>query len=348
MFKTTSEKKLNRSASYYFNQYKIFVILIALFIIAVAFAPNFFNPFNLNALLKTANLYGMMSIGLSIVMIGGNLDLSIQSMMNLGSVMTLGMFTNEGLSWPIAIAIGIGCGLGVGLANGLLVSKAGINSFIVTLGMMTIIQGIIFLYCKSGSISVKGDYAFSDKLVSEVIPLLTPITIITLIAVAVFALIMIKTTFGRSVYIIGGNPDTAWLAGIKRDNLVIITFVISGGLSALAGSLFAIGQGTAVPNIGDKGISPLVVTIAAAIIGGVSMSGGRGGIVRSYFAVLTMMLIFNMLSCFGAGYEIQMFAAGCMLAFSVLYESVLHYMQDKVKGIRLPLLLQAEAGRSKG
>ncbi|MEG2203333.1 MAG: hypothetical protein RRY10_06765, partial [Christensenellaceae bacterium] len=109
-----------------------------------------------------------------------------------------------------------------------------------------------------------------------------------------------------------------------------------------AGALFAAGQGTAVPNMGDKGISPLMVTIASVIIGGVAMSGGKGTVVKSYFAVLTLMTLFNMLSCFGTGYEAQVFASGIVLAAVVLYESISQYMQDKVKGIRLPLLRQVK------
>jgi len=252
------------------------------------------------------------------------------------------MFSKSRLPWELAIPIGVLCGLSVGLINGFLVSKAKINSFIVTLGTMTISQGIIFLYCKSGSIGVGSDFTFSDWMTTEALPLLPPITIITILAVVLFALIMSKLRFGRSVYMIGGNPETAWLAGIKRDKIYIVSFIISGGLTALAGSLFSIAQGTAVPNMGEKGISPLMVSIASVIIGGVPMSGGKGGILRSYFAVLTMMVIFNMLSCFGTGYEAQVFAAGLVLAAIVLYESVSNYKQEKIKGIRLSLLKEAK------
>ena len=337
--------QFTRSYSYYLNKYRIYVMFLALFLIAALFAPNFFNPFNINAMIKAANLYSMMAIGFSIVMICGHFDLSVQAVMNLGAVITLGLFAKSGVPWGLAIPIGVLCGIAVGVGNGYLVAKAKINSFIVTLGTMTITQGIIYLYCKSGSISVGSDYSFSDLITTEVIPLFPPITIITIIAVVVFAVIMFKTRFGRSVYMVGGNSETAWLAGINRDRVYITSFVISGGLAALAGSLFAIGQGTAVPNMGEKGISPLMITIASVIIGGVAMSGGKGDILRSYFAVLTMMVIFNMLSCFGTGYEAQVFAAGLVLAVIVLYESVSNYMQNKIKGIRLPLLSEVKTRR---
>ncbi len=334
--------KTKRSLSYTFNNYRIFILFVLIFAIASLFAPNFFNAFNLNSLLKTTNLYAMLSIGLTVVMICGQLDLSIQAVMNLGAVITLGMFSNEGLPWAAAIFIGIATGAVMGAINGFLVAKGKINSFIVTLGTMTISQGIIFLYCKSGSIGVGTDYTLSDWLITDTIPLLAPITIITILAVAIFSVILNKTRFGRAFYMTGGNAETAWLAGINRDAKYIVAFILSGTLAALAGALFSIGQGTAVPNMGEKGISPLMVTIASVIIGGVSMAGGRGGVVKSYFAVLTLITIFNMLSCFGTGYEAQIFAAGLVLAVIVLYESVSVYLQDKVKGIRPTLIKEAK------
>jgi len=318
-----------------------------MFLIATLFAPNFFNMFNLNSLLRTTNLYAMMSIGLTMVMICGQLDLSIQSVMNLGAVLTLGMFSNNNLPWGIAIIIGVLAGLVFGLINGILVAKAKISSFIVTLGTMTIAQGVVFLYCRAGSIGVGSDFSFSDLITGQIVPLLPPITIATLLAVAVFSFLLNKTAFGRRMYMVGGNPEAAWLAGINRDFTYIAAFTLSGGLAALAGILFSIAQGTAVPNMGDSGISPLMLTIAATIIGGVSMAGGRGGVAKSYFAVLTLVTLFNMLSCFGAGYEVQILAAGLVLAIIVLYESVSMYFNDKIKGIRPNLLEDAARLRNK-
>jgi ribose/xylose/arabinose/galactoside ABC-type transport system permease subunit len=336
------KNKLKRSASYYIDKNRIFIIFAILFLIAVFAAPNFFNAFNLNSLFKTANLYAMLAVGLSIVMICGQLDLSIQAVMNLGAVIALGLFSDNGMSWGASFILAIAIGAGFGLFNGFMVAKAKINSFIVTLGTMTIVTGVIFLYTKSGSISVNGDYSFSDWLLTDKIPLLPPITIITVAVVVAFAIILNKTRFGRAFYMVGGNAETAWLAGIKKDRQIILAFIICGALAAFAGSLFAAGQGTAVPNMGDKGISPLMVTIAAVIIGGISMAGGKGGVLKSYFAVLTLITIFNMLSCFGTGYEAQVFTSGVVLAAVVLYESISQYLQDQVKGIRLPLLREVK------
>ena len=316
-------------------------MFVVMFLFATLFAPNFFNAFNLNSLLRTTNLSAMMAIGLTMVMICGQLDLSMQSVMNLSAVITLGMFSNNNLPWSVAIIIGLLVGLVFGFINGVLVAKAKINSFIVTLGTMTIAQGVVFLYARAGSIGVGSDFSFSDFIKEPILPLLPPITIVTLLTVGVFAFILNKTNFGRKMYMVGGNPETAWLAGLNRDFTYIAAFTLSGVLSAFAGILFSIAQGTAVPNMGDRGISPLMLTIAATIVGGVSMAGGRGSIIKSYFAVLTLVTLFNMLACFGLGFETQIFAAGFVLAVIILYESISTYFSDKIKGIRPRLLEEA-------
>lgn len=336
----------NRRASYYFDNLRIYILFVLLFILAMALAPNFFNRHNLNSLLKASNLYAVMGIGLTIVMLAGHLDLSIQSVMNTGAIVALFMFSRMHMSWPVAILIACASGAVVGLVNGLLVAKAKISSFIVTFGTMTIMQGAVYLFCTKGSIGVNGDFEFSDYLTTPRIPLLPPVTIVTIILVIAFALLLRFTKFGRNVYMVGGNAETAWLAGIDRDMVYIMVFLLSGLVSALSGALFAICQGAAVPNMGEKGINPLMVTIASVIIGGTSMKGGKGSVVKSYVATITLQIIFNFLSCLGFGYEVQLFAAGLLLVLIVFYESVSLYQQEKNKGVRKALLVEARELRN--
>lgn len=336
------KKKFKRSASYYLDNLRIYILFVLLFLAAVLFAPNFFNLFNLNSLLKASNLYAVMGIGLTLVMLTGHLDMSVQSVMNTGAIVALYMFSKLDMSWGVSIICALLSGAVVGLVNGLLVAKAKITSFIVTLGTMTVMQGAVYLLCSQGSIGVKGNFEFTDKLTTPILPLLPPITIVTIVLVIAVALMLRYTRLGRNIYMVGGNAETAWLAGINRDRVYIVVFVMSGVLSALAGALFAIGQGAAVPNMGEKGINPLMVTIASTIIGGTAMSGGKGGVVKSYVATITLQIIFNMLSCMGQGYEVQLFAAGLLLVLIVLYESVSVYQQEKIKGIRRAMMPEAK------
>lgn len=336
------KQQKEKNVSYYVDKYRIFILFGILFLFAALLAPNFFNGFNLTTIMKSASLYTFLAIGMTIVMICGQLDLSIQAIMNLGAVLVIGMHTWSKLGWLPSIIIAVAAGGVIGFLNGFIVTKGKMHSFITTLGTMTIVTGLIFLYTHGGSISTEGDFALGDWMDSTLMPMFTPRVIITVLAVVIFSVMLNKTRFGRSFYMVGGNKDTAWLAGINTDRKITLAFTFSGIMSALGGALFAISQNSAVPNMGTKGISPLMVAIAAVIIGGTSMAGGKGGVFKSFVAVLTLMIIFNALTCFGTGYEVQVLANGLVLAIVVLYEALAIYKQDKLKGIRLELLKEVQ------
>ena len=137
---------------------------------------------------------------------------------------------------------------------------------------------------------------------------------------------------------IGGNAETAWLAGIKRDRYTILIFAFSGACCALGGAIFAIAQSSALPNMGEKGVSPLLVALAATIIGGTNTNGGKGSVWNTFVAVLGLMTMFNVLTILVSGYEIQLLANGLVLAACVFYETITAYYNEKKIGIRQPLV----------
>lgn len=314
---------------------RIYFLLIAVFLFMSLFAPNFFTLFNFTNILRGSVLGAMAAIGFTVVMISGQLDLSIATVINLGAVLVIGM--QPGLGWPLAILVGVLSGVVVGLVNGLLVAKAKINSFIVTLGTMTILQGMTYMYTKGGSLNIT-NFDFGDWLEKPVIPLLPPRVIIAVAMIAIFEIMLIRTRYGKGFFVVGGNKNTAWLAGLNTDNYIISSFIMSGFTAAFSGVLFAISISSAVPNMGEKGVSPLMTVIAATIIGGTSMAGGKGSITKSAVAVLVLTMLSNGLNCFGTGYEVQIFASGAVLSIVVLYEAYNLYKQDKIKGLRTALL----------
>lgn len=317
------------------DNYRIYLIFIVVTAFSIAFAPNFFNVFNITNILRGMSLNAMVAIGFTVVMICGQLDLSIAAILNLGAILVIGL--QPTLGWGLALLVAVIAGVAVGIANGLLVAKAKINSFIVTIGTTTIVQGLIYIYSHGSSINTT-DFRLPDWIDKPLIPMLPPRVIITLIAVIIFEIIMTRTRYGRSFFMVGGNRETAWLAGLSTDRTIISAFAISGLTASLGGALFAISLSSAVPNMGEKGVSPQMTVIAATIIGGTSMAGGIGSIAKSLFAVLSMSIIFNALNCFGAGYEVQVFASGLVLALVVLYEAYALYKQDLIKGQRPALL----------
>ena len=339
MLKNNGKIKVSRLL----DQYRIFLIFIIVTVLAIAFAPDFFNAFNLTNILRGMSLNAMVAVGFTIVMISGQLDLSIAAVLNLGAILVIGLQPKFG--WGAALLIAVAAGVAVGLVNGLLVAKAKIHSFIVTLGTTTIVQGLIYMYSHGSSLNTN-DFTLPDWIDKPLLPMLPPRVIITLAVVIVFEIILTRTRYGRNFFMVGGNKETAWLAGLSTDKAIISAFGISGFTAALGGALFAISLSSAVPNMGEKGVSPQMIVIAATIIGGTSMAGGIGSVTKSLFAVLSLTVLFNALNCFGAGYEVQVFASGLVLAIVVLYEAYALYKQDQIKGQRAALLRELEKNRS--
>ncbi len=312
-------------------------MLVLLFLGLSVFAPNFFSTHNVTTILKGASLNAIVAIGFTVIFILGQLDLSIGAVVMLSGMLVIGL--QPGFGWAGSIMLAVLAGALVGLVNALLVVKARINSFIVTLGTMTVVTGLMHLYSKGGSKAID-DFRFADWLEAPMVPFLPPIVIITLAMVIAFTLFLNRTPMGRSFFIIGGNPETAWLAGLKRDSYLIAGFIICGLTAAIGGILFAASL-SSMTSAAILGSRTLMTVLSAVIIGGALLSGGKGSVLKSYFAVLMLTTLFNGIGCFGLGFEVQIFVNGMILALVVLYEAFIIYKHDLVKGQRLDLMEEA-------
>ena len=313
-------------------------MLVILFLILSMFAPNFFSVHNVTTILKGASLNAIVAIGFTVIFILGQLDLSIGAVVMLCGMLAIGL--QPALGWAGSIILAVLAGASVGLVNGLLVVKARINSFIVTLGTMTVVTGLMHLYSKGGSKAID-DFRFADWLEIPFIPFLPPIVIITLVIVLAFTLFLNRTPTGRAFFIIGGNPETAWLAGLKRDSYLVAGFIICGLTAAIGGVLFAasLSSMTSAAILGNR---TLMTVLSAVIIGGALLSGGKESVLKSYFAVLMLTTLFNGIGCFGLGFEVQIFINGVILSLVVLYEAFVIYRHELVKGQRPDLIKEAQ------
>jgi len=315
------------------------LMLVLLFSGLSVFAPNFFSIHNVTTILKGASLNAIVAIGFTVIFILGQLDLSIGAVVMLCGMLTIGLQPEFG--WVGSIMLAVLAGGSVGLVNGLLVVKARINSFIVTLGTMTVVMGLMHLYSKGGSKAID-DFRFADWLETPLLPFFPPIVIITLFMVLAFTLFLNRTPLGRAFFIIGGNAETAWLAGLKRDSYLIAGFIICGLTAAIGGVLFSAGL-SSMTSAAVLGNRTLMTVLSAVIIGGALMSGGKGSVLKSYFAVLMLTMLFNGIGCFGLGFEVQIFVNGVILALVVLYEAYVIYKHDLVKGQKPDLIKEAQA-----
>ncbi len=334
------KNKMNKASMLTFaDRNRIYILFIVVFLFMTLFAPRFFNVFNLTTIMRTTAMNATAAIGFTVILIIGQIDFTIGTVITLSGVIGLGLkeYIGFGGSVPVAILAG---GL-IGLINGLLVAKAKINSFIVTLGMMTILQGAIYTFTGGNTISLSSDDAFavSDWLSEMIFPLVTPRILITIVLVAGASLFMKKTRTGRNFYMIGGNKHTAWLSGINTDKYTISAFVLSGVMAAIGGVFFAMESAAATLNMGT---SSLMYVISAAIIGGTAMSGGKGGVFNSFVAIMMLDVLYNGIILFGLGNEVKIFIAGFILASVVMYEAFAIYKHEKVIGQRPELLKELE------
>jgi ribose transport system permease protein len=208
---------------------------------------------------------------------------------------------------------------------------------------MTILQGAIYTITGGNTISLSTPDAFavSDFLAKPLLPLVTPRILITAALVLVFEIFLRKTQAGRNFYLVGGNKNTAWLAGIKTDSYLIAAFVLSGTMAAIGGVFFGMESSAATLKLGDQS---LMYVISATIIGGTAMSGGKGGVFRTVVAILTLEMLYTGIILFGLGNEVKIFIAGLILATVVLYEAYAVYKHDKEVGKRPELVKELEAG----
>lgn len=353
------------------NRIYVFLIVVTLLMIILTGTMNekgitaFTKSGNLVPMMKTSLLPIMVGIGFTYVMIGGNFDLSVGSVINVGAIMVMGEFNRffklfggeEGglagliLAWLIALAIALAAGALVGLINGLLVAKGKVHSFIVTIGMLTAMSGFVYTYSKGNTISAKS-YALVDIIEKPFIklPYLEMFTLRFVIVLAVlifFEILLIKTKWGKDLFMVGSNKEAAWQAGIDIDKKIIQTFVVSGFTAAFAGALFAISMNAAVPNYGERGINPLMLVLAATIIGGTIMTGGGGSVLKTAVAVITIEIIFNGLIVLGLGFDTQVLSAGAVLGVVVLFEAYSLYKKGLLKGQRASMMAEARQMKMK-
>ncbi len=322
------------------NEHRALAMLVGLFSVLAVSAPNFLSLHNVTTILKASSLNGITAIGFTLILILGQLDLSIGAVVMLSGMLAVGL--QPQLGWAGSMAVALAAGAAIGLVNGFLVVKARINSFIVTLGAMIIVTGLMHLYSGGGSKFVD-DFRFADWLETPVAPLLSPMFIITFALVLLASFLLHCTPHGRALYLVGGNPEAAWLAGLNRDRYLMAGFVLCSLMAAAGGALFAASL-SSMTSAAVLGTRTLMTVLAAVIIGGTVMTGGKGSVLKSYVAVLMLTTLFNGIGCYGLGFEVQIFVNGLILALVVLYEAYAIHQHDLLKGQRPDLLREVEHG----
>ncbi|UYO73218.1 ABC transporter permease [Halomonas qinghailakensis] len=263
----------------------IWVFVIALFIFFSFMSEYFLSFGNITNILVQTSTIGLIALGMTFVMINGNIDLSVGAILGLAASLAVGL---QEVSMTLAILAALGSGILLGALNGFVVWKTGVNAFIVTLGAMLGVRGLIFLYTGEQSFFAM-NFAFADFGTSTIgsVPVLA---IIFLVCALIMHLVLTRTGHGRNTFAVGGNPEASIDAGIRLGRHMMINFIIVGFFAALAGVLLASQMGAATPNLG-RDYELWVIT--AVVLGGTKLTGGYGSIVGTLGGVLAIGILRN-------------------------------------------------------
>jgi ribose transport system permease protein len=293
--------------------YGIHLALVVLVLVSAVLSPAFLSAGNVsNMLLQLAPL-GVVVVGQTLVILVRGLDLSVASVMATSAVVATS-FNGQNEDALAITVVAIGIGVLVGLVNGLLITKRNVSPFLATLASMIVLQGFRFAYTQGAPSGNVPPFfrAIGSQLFHGV-----PYNLMILIAVALVSGVMLsRSNFGRKVYITGGNPITATLVGIKADRVTIICYLISGGLSALAGLMLS-GFVGVVDNWVGRGFE--LDSIVAAVIGGVALSGGRGTIAGALIGATILIVVFNSALLLGLPIEFQILIKGVVIVTAAAF-----------------------------
>jgi ribose transport system permease protein len=267
----------------------VYGLILVLGVYASLLSPNFLTERNIFNVLRTAAFLGTVAIGETLVIISGGIDLSAGSVIKLAVLMSAILMNGKPENIAIAVAATLAMGAVVGLINGLLITKARIAPFIVTLGAYSILRGVSYtVTTKPVGRAAPGFLHLYDLKLGPV-PLLA-IFLGLLIGAGIF--VLRRTAFGRHLYAVGGNEQVARLSGIRVDRVKIGAYMLCSTLAALTGLLYLARSGVGDPVVGE---GAELQAITAVILGGTSLFGGQGGLVGTLGGVLLMGLTNNVL-----------------------------------------------------
>ena len=292
----------------------IFFAVVLLFFSATIGDKGFLSVMNLFNIARTTAMVTVIAVAMTFVISSGELDLSVGSTAALAAL-TCALVMQAGFGWPLAVLAALASGLAVGCLNGFFVTVIGIPSFLVTLGMMQFIRGLDMRVTYTNPISITNptfNGIFGSGNLFGV-----PSLLIWAVAIALLGFVVLKYTgFGREVLATGGNRMAAEYSGVKTRRVKFVVFLLSGAAAALAGMLYSGMMQTARFNFGE---GAELMAIAAVILGGTSLFGGRGTILGTFAGSLLIGTINNGLIIMGLDVSEQMMVAGGIIILAVAF-----------------------------
>ena len=310
-----SHKRLNSKATQTILAFSSLILLLIIFSIA---SPNFLTSTNMVTILLMTTVNGILAVGITFIIVTGGIDLSVGTVMTFCSVIAGVFLTNLKMPLPIGLIAAVLAGMLCGFVNGVSIAKLKLPPFIATLGMMNITKGLNLIITRAKPIYITETPIFPQIAIMPVFGLPFGV-IIFFVAAGIAAFVLSKTIIGRYCFGIGSNEEAARLSGINTDTWKIAIYSMSGAFFGIAGIVMASRVASAQPSLG-AGYE--MDAIAAAVIGGASLSGGEGGILGTIIGAFIITVLTNGLRILSVPQEWQMVATGLIIIGAVYLDIV--------------------------
>ena len=301
----------------YMSELTTVIALIILMAVITIINSNFLTANNLLNLLLQVTSNALIAFGMTFVILTGGIDLSVGSILALSSALTAGLL-GSGMPVTLAILISLILGCILGMMNGLLISYGKLAPFIVTLATMTIFRGATLVYTNGNPITKGLSDTFLFQFLGQgyIVGIPFPVIIMFIVFIVLYVLLH-KTAFGKSVYAIGGNEKAAYISGVKLNKVKIIIYSISGIMASISGLIITSRLSSAQPT---AGVSYEMDAIAAVVLGGTSLSGGKGRILGTLIGALIIGVLNNGLNIIGVSAFWQQVVKGVVILIAVLID----------------------------
>lgn len=300
-----------------------FVLILATIAEAIVFAtiaPGFGSVANLINIALSIAVTGILAVGMTAVILTGGIDLSVGSLVALtgtAAAMAAAAVPRGGAAGIVALVVAIAVGAIAGMLNGSFIAYLRVQPFVATLAMLTIARGAAFIL--SGGRSI-GNLPDSFGVLGRAVPFGIPAPVYVFAVVAMIgAFVLNRTVFGRRVYATGGNPEASWLAGVGTQRVIWLVYALNGLLAGLAGLTLASRLGAGVPN---SGLQYELDVIAAVVVGGTSLAGGRGTIVGTIWGTVFIGVLTNGLNLANVDPYVQKIALGVVILIAAIGDRV--------------------------
>ncbi len=303
-------QKLFQSATF-----PLFIALVVYIVIIAVIESAFISAYNIRNVLQQVSVLGILTVGATMVIITGEFDLSVGNLLSLISCIMAWFLVKDVNPFLVGV-IGIIFCIGTQLLIGLIISRFRVASFIITLGMMHVYRGFALLTTNGSEIPIGGRFEAMGR--STILSVPTPVYFFISVCI-VFFLLFRYTRFGRRLFAVGENKIAAFLAGIDVKNYKLAVFGINGLLAGLAALILLSRVGVGNPNIGN-GLE--LEAIAAAVVGGTALSGGKGSIVGSFIGVIFLGIISNSLNIVGVSTFWKYVTTGSVIIIAVVISNV--------------------------